>query len=64
MRRFVLHFVRDQDGTWICVRSGAFATVDGAIYVKPGDRFKRGQVTKGIDLAKAFDEQVDQNGSA
>ena len=56
MRFFIEHFVKAPEGTWICVRSGVFVGPEGAIEVKPGDRFRPGEVVKGIDLANAFDE--------
>ena len=63
-RSFMEHFIRDSDGSWICIRHGEFATADGPIVVKPGDKFRPGEMVMGVDLASAFEEHSRKDGQA
>jgi hypothetical protein len=64
MRRFIQHVIRAPDGAWICVRSGAeLMAPDGPIRPKSGDRFNPGETVLGLDVAKALDKFVAENGA-
>lgn len=57
MGDFIRNFVREPDGSWLCVRSAETTLGGGRIQVAPGARFTRGTRFMGIDLAEYLDAQ-------
>jgi hypothetical protein len=51
------NFVREQDGSWVCVRPVEAMLDGGRIQVAPGARFTRGTRFMGIDLAELLDAE-------
>lgn len=57
MGEFIRNFVREPDGSWLCVRPAEAQLDGGRIQVAPGSRFTRGTRFMGVDLAEFLDEQ-------
>ena len=57
MEEFIHNFVREADGSWLCVRPAETVLPGGRIQVTPGARFTRGTRFMGIDLADLLEAQ-------
>jgi hypothetical protein len=55
MEEFIHNFVREADGSWLCVRPAEAVLASGRIQVAPGSRFTRGTRFMGVDLAELLD---------
>ena len=60
MDQFITHFVREEPGTWICVKSGEYHGPNGRVQVNVGSRFTSGTTFMGFDLAKALEDQYEK----
>ena len=52
----VQNFVRDQFGSWLCIRPAVISVPGACIHVSPGTRFSRGTSLMDVDLAALLDE--------
>ncbi|HEX7053117.1 MAG TPA: hypothetical protein VF211_04185 [Burkholderiales bacterium] len=57
MGEFIKDFVRQPDGTWVCVEPAETYLESGRIQVAPGARFKPGTRFMGVDLAGLLEAQ-------
>ena len=57
MGEFISNFVREPDGSWLCVQPAETTLDGGRIQVAPGARFTRGMRFMGVDLAEYLDQQ-------
>ena len=62
MGEFLRNFVREADGTWVCVRPAETMLDGGRIQVAPGSRFSRGSRFMGIDLAEMLEDEYRRHG--
>ncbi|HEX6157469.1 MAG TPA: hypothetical protein VFZ54_15700 [Burkholderiales bacterium] len=56
VQNFVQSFVREQDGSWICVRAATLELPTGRIQVAVGTRFTPGTRFMGVDLARLLED--------
>jgi hypothetical protein len=52
-------FVRDLDGTWLCIEAAELELPSGRIQVAVGTRFTPGTRFMGVDIARLLEEQRD-----
>ena len=57
MDEFLRNFVREPDGSWVCVRPAETVLDGDRIQVAPGSRFTPGTRFMGIDLAQWLEAQ-------
>jgi len=57
MHNFIKHFVRQQDGAWMCTSPATLETVKGRVQVSPDTRFTAGTLFNGIDLVGMLDDE-------
>ena len=57
VQNFVQSFVREQDGSWICVQAATLELPTGRIQVAIGTRFTPGTRFMGVDLARLLEER-------
>jgi hypothetical protein len=55
MQDFVKHFVRGRDGTWTCTKAAQYRVELGILEVKPGDRFRPGDIVMGVEVVALLD---------
>jgi hypothetical protein len=58
MEEFIRNFVREPDGSWVCVSAAETQLDGGRIQVAPGTRFTRGTRFMGVDLAELLESQL------
>jgi hypothetical protein len=56
MMHVVESFVRDQFGSWLCIKPVEMAVGGTKVRVAPGTRFSRGTSISDVDLAGFLDE--------
>ena len=56
MNQFIKHFIRNPDGSWLCV-SQALLPGPPVIAVSPGTRFAPGTMIAGIDVASLLEDE-------
>ena len=56
MHALARKFVREKDGTWLCVEAAELALPTGRIQVAVGTRFTRGTRFMGVDVAQLLEE--------
>jgi hypothetical protein len=56
MMRVIENFVRDQFGSWLCVKPALISVAGACIRVSPGTRFSRGTSLMDVDLAALLDD--------
>jgi len=56
VQNFVRSFVREQDGSWICVQAATLELPAGRIQVAVGTRFTPGTRFMGVDLARLLED--------
>ena len=56
VQNFVQSFVREQDGSWICVQAATLELPSGRIQVAIGARFTPGTPFMGVDLARLLED--------
>ena len=56
MMRVIESFVRDQFGSWLCIKPVELAVAGAKIHVAPGTRFSRGTSISDVDLARLLDQ--------
>lgn len=61
MEQFIKGFVRDSDGSWICIEP-SFWGGPPVFKVMPGTRFVPGTVVAGIEPTELLDEQYQKQG--
>ena len=52
-------FVRELDGTWVCIEAAELELPSGRIQVAPGTRFFPGKPFMGVDVARLLEQQRD-----
>lgn len=60
MQDFARKFMRERDGTWLCVEPAELAAPAGRIQVAVGSRFSRGTHHMGVDVARLLDEHYER----
>jgi hypothetical protein len=58
VQHFIRHFVRDREGSWICVEAATLEIEGRRIQVTPGTRVAPGDSFMGVDLARMLEEQA------
>lgn len=58
MDDFIDAFIRDDDGSWRCVRDVTLEGPGGRIQVLAGARFERGVIFMGVDLARFLEARL------
>ena len=61
MNQFIKGFVRDPDGSWLCIKS-AFWVGPPIMSVTPGTRFTKGTIIAGAEPTDLLDEQYVKQG--
>jgi len=57
VQNFVQSFVREQDGSWVCVQAATLELPTGRIQVAIGTRVRPGTRFMGVDLARLLEEK-------
>lgn len=57
MGEFISNFVREPDGSWVCVKPAEAILHGGRVQVAPGSRFTRGTRFMGVDLAALLEAE-------
>jgi hypothetical protein len=57
MRDFARNFVREPDGSWLCVQAAELRLPTGRIQVALGTRFVTGTPFMGVDVAHILDAE-------
>ena len=57
---FIEHFLRDNEGAWLCVRPAEIDLPAGRVQITPGTRVRPGSTYMGIDLARLLEEQYER----
>lgn len=60
MEEFIKNFVREPDGSWVCVSAAETQLDGGRVQVAPGTRFTRGTRFMGVDLAELLEAQLER----
>ena len=60
MWRVVENFVRDQYGSWLCIKPAEINLPGARVLVTPGTRFTRGTCVMDVDLARLLDEAYEE----
>jgi hypothetical protein len=61
MEQFAKQFIRETEGSWLCVEPAELQTPSGRIQVAPGTKFTRGTSFMGVDVAMLLEEQYEKN---
>ena len=61
MEQFIKSFVRDSDGSWICIERGSWAGPP-AMTVTIGTRFTPGTIIAGAEPTRLLDVQYQKQG--
>ena len=56
MMRVIENFVRDQFGSWLCIKPVEIRLPGARLLVAPGTRFTRGTSVMDVDLARLLDQ--------
>jgi len=56
MMHVIESFVRDQFGSWLCIKPVEIMVAGAKLQVAPGTRFSRGTSISDVDLAGLLDE--------
>ena len=59
MMRVIENFVRDQFGSWLCIRPAEIKLPGARVLVARGTRFTRGTSVMDVDLARLLDQAWD-----
>lgn len=62
MGDFIDNFVREADGSWICIKPAETLLAGGRIQVAPGSRFTKGTRFMGVDLAELLEAEYGRLG--
>ena len=52
-------FVRELDGTWVCIEAAELELPSGRIQIAVGTRFTPGKRFMGVDIARLLEESRD-----
>jgi hypothetical protein len=57
VRNFIKHFVRQDQGVWLCVEPADVMLPQGRVQVSPGTRFTPGSMFMGVEMVQLLDEE-------
>jgi hypothetical protein len=61
MQNFIKHFVRQNQGVWLCVEPAGIQLPQGRVEVAPGTRITAGSRFMGVELAQLLEEQYEKD---